>query len=70
MTISALLMMLALAVAPGTSEPVESSYTTTCPVGRVCKIGSNCWINGVWYNPCPEDAPPGPDPKPDILIAL
>lgn len=17
-----------------------------------------CWINGVWYNPCPEDPPP------------
>lgn len=70
MTISTLLMILALAVAPGTSEPTEGSYTSTCPVGRVCKIGSNCWINGVWYNPCPEDAPPdpAPDPTPDIIL--
>jgi len=68
MTISALLMMLTLAVASGTSEPA-STTTTTCPIGSVCRIGGNCWINGVWYNPCPEDAP-APDPTPEILLPL
>jgi len=67
MTISTLLMILALAVAPGTSEPAAST-TAPCPIGAVCRIGNNCWINGVWYNPCPENAPPPPEPTPEILL--
>ena len=69
MTISALLMILALAVAPGTIEPADST-NTTCPPDRVCRIGNNCWINGVWYNPCPDDADPSPppDPYPETLV--
>ena len=62
MTISTLLMILAVAVGSGTSQSIESN-STSCPPGRVCKIGNNCWINGVWYNPCPEDSEPGPDPE-------
>ena len=64
MTITTLLMILAFAVGPGTSQPIESD-SATCPVGRVCRIGNNCWINGVWYNPCPDDAPGDPAPLPE-----
>ena len=69
MTITALLTMLALAVGAETTQPTQS-YTSACPPGRVCKIEPNCWVNGVWTTPCPEDAPPPPDdPKdPDILL--
>ena len=62
MTISTWLMILAFAVGPGTTQPVETELV--CPAGRVCKIANNCWINGVWYNPCPSDAPEYPDPPP------
>ena len=68
MTISTLLMILTLAVGAGTSQSIESDYST-CPVGSRCKIASECWINGVWYNPCPEPAPePRPEPGPEILL--
>ena len=67
MTITTLLMILALAVGSGTAEPT-SSYTSVCPAGRVCKIENNCWVNGQWKTPCPDDAPPPPPaPTPDIL---
>ena len=66
MTITALLMILTLAAGSGISQPAPSE-ASACPAGRACKIASNCWINGVWYNPCPDGAPV-PDPTPDILI--
>ena len=73
MTISNLVMIVALVIGAGTSnESVETETATlTCGVDRVCKIGTNCWINGVWYNPCPSDAPyppPNPTPYPEILL--
>lgn len=73
MTIRTWLMILALAVGAGTSQSIPRDSppetTSSCPPGRVCKIGNNCWINGVWYNPCPDDAPhdPGPEPSPILL---
>jgi|GEM_PF-6362860 len=66
MTITRLFMILALTVGAGTSQPVESD-SSLCPPGRVCIIRGDCWINGVWYNPCPNDAPPTPDPSPVLL---
>jgi hypothetical protein len=64
MTINTLLMILALAVGGGTAQSTEDTApsTTRPPV----KIESNCWINGVWYNPCPDDAPTGPQSPPEI----
>lgn len=62
MTITTLLMILALAIGPGTNQSIETN--STCPIDRVCKIGNNCWINGVWYNPCPSNAPSDPAPEP------
>ena len=68
MTITALLMILALAAGSGISQPTPSD-ATTCPAGRVCKIASNCWVNGVWTTPCPDTTPPPPpSPTPEILI--
>jgi len=67
MPITTLLMILALAVGSGTTQPVQPD-SATCPTGRVCKIASNCWVNGVWTTPCPDDAPPAPAPTPEILI--
>lgn len=72
MMIRTWLTILALAVGAGTSQSLQSDSVETnssCPPGRVCRIGNNCWINGVWYNPCPEDAPsdPGPEPSPELL---
>ena len=71
MTISTLLMILAFAVGPGTSHlilrdsstPTTSASSTEEPVGQ-------CWINGVWYNPCPNSGGGGstpwdPEPPPD-----
>jgi hypothetical protein len=61
MTISTLLMILALAVGganqaiAGDPEPDDAR-----PKG---KIENNCWINGVYYTPCPA-GDPGPDPPP------
>ena len=74
MTITALLTMLALAVGSGTTsttQPTQSDYSS-CPAGRVCKIETHCWVNGVWTTPCPDDAPPPPpdDTDPDIQIPI
>ena len=80
MTISNLVMIVALVIGAGTVQSNESmtttsteSITTTCAEGRTCKIATNCWINGVWYNPCPSDPqPPPPEPEdtpgPQILL--
>lgn len=53
MTISTLLMILAFAVGPGTSWSIESNSTTY--LTGTAKIANHCWINGVWYNPCPSE---------------
>lgn len=66
MTIRTMLMILAFAVGSGTSETMETNSTTWCPPERVCKIGNNCWKNGIWYNPCPaEFSDPSPEPSPE-----
>ncbi len=65
MSIRTWLIVLAVAVGFGAGQSIETNYAP-CPVGRVCRIGNECWINGVWYNPCPRDAAndPGSDPSP------
>ena len=69
MTITTLLMMLALTVGSKTIEPIETTDYSSCPAGRVCKIASHCWVNGTWTTPCPDDAPPPPPPRePEILL--
>lgn len=69
MTISMLLMILTFAVGPGTSQSIESNSTTSSTSTRTGKIAGNCWINGVWYNPCPtEPPPPSPEPSPEIQL--
>ena len=71
MTIRTWLMMLAIAAGAGagTSQLIESDATTSsCPPDRVCRIGGNCWINGQYHTPCPDDAPTDPqgDPSPEL----
>jgi hypothetical protein len=63
MTIRTWFMIVALAVGGSATSP-STETSSLCPPGRVCKIAGNCWINGVWYNPCPEDAPSDPMPLP------
>ena len=70
MTISIWLMILTFAVGPGTSQSIQSSSTTSTTTTRVLKIGNNCWINGVWYNPCPTDSEPSPSPDPSPEIQM
>jgi hypothetical protein len=71
MSFTTLFMILAFAAGSGPSQP--SDTTSSCPsTMRNCKIASNCYINGVWYNPCPGDEDwdpePEPDPSPETLI--
>lgn len=69
MTISTWLMILAITVGPGTSRSIGTTPTTSPSSSRVFKIASHCWINGVWYNPCPSDPPPpSPEPSPEIQL--
>jgi hypothetical protein len=65
MTISILLMILTFA-GPGSGQSIgNSSQTSYAPPIRK-KIIGHCYINGVWYNPCPSDEPgPAPDPHPE-----
>lgn len=67
MTITTLLMILALAVGSGTPSQPVSSDSMSCPFGRACKIAGECWVNGQWTTPCP-DGIPEPRPSPEILI--
>ena len=45
------LLILAYVIAPGTSNPA-----TTNGYGPLI-IENHCYINGIWYNPCPPPAP-------------
>lgn len=66
MTISTWLMILALAAGSGTSQSIEGPSTTDPSSIGGFRIETHCWINGVWYNPCPTDPtppPPGPGPS-------
>lgn len=68
MTISSWLLILTLAAGAGTSESIYGDSSTTSP--SAVENGEpvdNCWINGVWYNPCPGDSPWQPGPPTDGL---
>lgn len=69
MTISVLLMILTFGIGPGTGQSIEDTSTTETTI-RQGKIAGNCYINGIWYNPCPTDPtpPPSPDPSPEIQL--
>jgi hypothetical protein len=71
MTIRMWLLILTLAVGSGTSQSLQSDPSNEPPDGRPKKVEGNCWINGVWYNPCPNEnstplPTPEPAPNPDI----
>ena len=53
MTLSTWLLILALAFAPGTSQIIQSPSPTDSAAHDTEEPPYNCWINGVWYNPCP-----------------
>lgn len=61
MTISMLLIILTLA-----SGPRTQSFEPTSPPAQSSRppmtIRGECYINGVWYNPCTETYPPRPEP--------
>lgn len=66
MTIRTWLLIFTLAAGVGGGMSTETT-SSSCPEGRICRIGSNCWINGVWYTPCPSEyGDPMPDPSPEI----
>jgi len=62
MTISTLLMMLALAVGSGANQAVAGDPEPADAGRPPGKIASHCWINGTYYNPCPQET--GEDPPP------
>lgn len=66
MTISTWLLILTFAVG---SSQLSGSTSPTEPTSLrpPLKIQGHCWINGVWYNPCPssENEPPPPLPGPE-----
>lgn len=64
MIISNWLLILALAAGSGANALSGSDSTEPDELKR--RIRSDCYINGVWYNPCPESAP-GEQPPPEIL---
>jgi hypothetical protein len=60
-----------IGVGATTSQSIESTSTPPESLTREGKIAGNCWINGTWYNPCPDDAPspyPKTEPSPEILL--
>ena len=69
MTISTWLLILTFAVGSG---QFSGSSSTMEPSGvrPPLRPSSNCWINGVWYNPCPstehEPPPLPPLPLPEV----
>ena len=60
-----LLMILAFALGPGTGQSIEGSTATADTNGTHLEQETNCYRNGIWYNPCPPDPDPSPDPPPD-----
>ena len=73
MTINVLWIILACTIGLGTDQAIESSTTTAeASTDGFHRAVDECYINGVWYNPCttdpapnqpPPDAPPDPNPQ-------
>lgn len=58
MTISTLLMILALAAGPGIIQSILSdSSTSSTSTKPPSEYDDNCWVNGVWHTPCPGNSP-------------
>jgi hypothetical protein len=66
MLISTWVIVVALAAGSGFNQLAGSDATDPDDARPKGKIASHCWINGVWYNPCPE-SDPGEQPPPEIL---
>lgn len=67
MTISMLLMILAVTAGPGISKSVLSNSSTSATSTKPpSEPDHNCWVNGTWYNPCPGNSPWDPEPPPDM----
>lgn len=62
MTNDVLWVILAVAIGLGAAQPIETTSTSAQVPGR--GIAGECYINGVWYNPCPEPTDPNPDTSP------
>ena len=62
-------MILVFAIGSGTGESIEySSATANTSSTPPPRIDTNCYRNGIWYNPCPPNPEPPPDPPPDPII--
>jgi hypothetical protein len=61
------LMIIALALGPATGQTIEGSTATAETNSTNLKIATNCYRNGIWYNPCPPDPDPSPPPDPVVL---
>jgi len=57
MTINMFFMILTVAIGLGTGQSIERS-STTAEANRDWTQEDQCYINGIWYNPCPTDSTP------------
>lgn len=62
MKINVLWIILASAIGLATSQSTQPGPATTEANHPPLRIGTNCYINGQWYNPCPSPTPPPPPP--------
>jgi hypothetical protein len=62
------LMILALAMGSQSGQSLESSTATTETNSADLKIATNCYRNGIWYNPCPPDPDPDTYPPRDPVV--
>ena len=60
-------VLMILAFALGTGQSIEGS-TATADTNNNFRIATDCYRNGIWYNPCPPDPDPSPSPPPDPII--
>lgn len=66
MTLSIWLMILTFTIGPGTSQ-LTGTETEPDSIRPPTKIAGNCWVNGQWINPCPDDAPPLPPDREPLI---
>jgi hypothetical protein len=61
MTISVLMMILAFALGPATSQSIERTPGTAQTNFDLPREG-DCYRNGTWVNPCPPEPEPPSNP--------
>ena len=67
MTISTWLLILTFAFGSGTGLTLSDSPTDAPSAIENGEPVDSCWVNGVWYNPCPGDSPWEPGLPRDTL---